>query len=40
MKNRYSGDLGVFPLDFDKASLSFQQKKTKEKKTDDSEKKR
>lgn len=25
-KNRYSGDLGVMPLDFDKDSLSFSQK--------------
>ncbi|XP_056635321.1 mitochondrial DNA helicase [Diorhabda sublineata] len=33
VKNRYSGDLGIMPLDFDKASLSFQQKR-KEKKTE------
>ncbi|XP_044014989.1 twinkle protein, mitochondrial [Aphidius gifuensis] len=26
-KNRYSGDLGVMPLDFDRTSLSYQQKK-------------
>ncbi|RZC38503.1 twinkle protein, mitochondrial [Asbolus verrucosus] len=29
-KNRYSGDLGVMPLDFDKASLSYALKKKKE----------
>ncbi|CAH1099974.1 unnamed protein product, partial [Psylliodes chrysocephalus] len=34
VKNRYSGDLGIMPLEFDKASLSFQQKKAKEKKID------
>lgn len=27
-KNRYSGDLGVMPLDFDKSSLSYMQKKS------------
>lgn len=26
-KNRYSGDLGIVPLDFDKDSLSYQPKK-------------
>ncbi|XP_065161163.1 mitochondrial DNA helicase-like [Atheta coriaria] len=30
-KNRYSGDLGVMPLDFDKSSLSFVSKKDKKK---------
>ncbi|XP_072380128.1 mitochondrial DNA helicase [Diabrotica undecimpunctata] len=34
VKNRYSGDLGIMPLDFDKDSLSFQQKKPKEKKVE------
>jgi hypothetical protein len=28
-KNRYSGDLGVMPLEFDKSSLSYAQKKKK-----------
>ncbi|XP_040164533.1 twinkle protein, mitochondrial [Anopheles arabiensis] len=28
-KNRYSGDLGIMPLDFDKASLSYAQRKKK-----------
>lgn len=28
-KNRYSGDLGVIPLDFDKSGLSYCQKKKK-----------
>jgi hypothetical protein len=28
-KNRYSGDLGVMPLEFDKSSLSYGQKKKK-----------
>ncbi|XP_058462550.1 mitochondrial DNA helicase isoform X1 [Malaya genurostris] len=28
-KNRYSGDLGILPLDFDKASLSYAQKRKK-----------
>ncbi|KAJ8953200.1 hypothetical protein NQ318_003239, partial [Aromia moschata] len=32
-KNRYSGDLGIMTLDFDKNSLSYQQKKTKSEKT-------
>lgn len=40
VKNRYSGDLGVFPLEFDKASLSFQQKKIKDKKTEGNEQER
>lgn len=31
-KNRYSGDLGVMPLDFDKEALSYAQKKKKEQK--------
>lgn len=31
-KNRYSGDLGVMPLEFDKESLSFAHKKTKKEK--------
>ncbi|KAJ3662790.1 hypothetical protein Zmor_007118 [Zophobas morio] len=31
-KNRYSGDLGILPLDFDKASLSYATKKKKEEK--------
>ncbi|KAF7265342.1 hypothetical protein GWI33_021233 [Rhynchophorus ferrugineus] len=31
-KNRYSGDLGILPLEFNKISLSFAQKKPKEKK--------
>lgn len=30
-KNRYSGDLGIMPLDFNKITLSFAQKKEKEK---------
>lgn len=30
-KNRYSGDLGVMALDFDKKSLSYAQKKPKDK---------
>nr|XP_023016578.1 twinkle protein, mitochondrial [Leptinotarsa decemlineata] len=34
VKNRYSGDLGIMPLDFDKNSLSYQQKKAKEKKSE------
>lgn len=29
-KNRYSGDLGIMPLDFDKNSLSYAQKKKKD----------
>ncbi|XP_022126648.1 mitochondrial DNA helicase isoform X2 [Pieris rapae] len=36
-KNRYSGDLGIVPLDFDKDSLSYQPKK-KAKKQDEPEK--
>jgi twinkle protein len=28
-KNRYSGDLGVMPLEFDKNSLSYAQRKKK-----------
>ncbi|XP_060534492.1 mitochondrial DNA helicase isoform X2 [Cylas formicarius] len=32
-KNRYSGDLGVMALDFDKKGLSYAQKKLKEKKS-------
>jgi hypothetical protein len=28
-KNRYSGDLGIMPLEFDKNSLSYGQKKKK-----------
>lgn len=29
VKNRYTGDLGIMPMDFDKASLSYAQKKKK-----------
>lgn len=29
VKNRYSGDLGIVPLEFDKNTLSFAQKKKK-----------
>lgn len=36
-KNRYSGDLGIVPLDFDKDSLSYQSKK-KTKKQDEPDK--
>ncbi|XP_041974571.1 twinkle protein, mitochondrial [Aricia agestis] len=36
-KNRYSGDLGIVPLDFDKDALSYQSKK-KSKKQDEPEK--
>ncbi|XP_050301689.1 mitochondrial DNA helicase isoform X2 [Anthonomus grandis grandis] len=36
-KNRYSGDLGIMPLDFDKKALSYAQKKPKEKSTSDAE---
>ncbi|CAG9822315.1 unnamed protein product, partial [Phaedon cochleariae] len=36
VKNRYSGDLGIMPLEFDKSSLSFQQKKTRTKKLEES----
>uniref|UniRef100_A0A182PD96 DNA 5'-3' helicase n=1 Tax=Anopheles epiroticus TaxID=199890 RepID=A0A182PD96_9DIPT len=34
-KNRYSGDLGIMPLDFDKASLSYAQRKKKPEGADD-----
>uniref|UniRef100_A0A182Q685 DNA 5'-3' helicase n=1 Tax=Anopheles farauti TaxID=69004 RepID=A0A182Q685_9DIPT len=34
-KNRYSGDLGIMPLDFDKASLSYAQRKKKPDGSDD-----
>ncbi|XP_030027707.2 twinkle protein, mitochondrial [Manduca sexta] len=37
-KNRYSGDLGIVPLDFDKDSLSYQTKKKNKSKQDDQEK--
>lgn len=37
-KNRYSGDLGIMPLDFDKSSLSFAPKKRKEKEEKEKEK--
>lgn len=37
-KNRYSGDLGIVPLDFDKDSLSYQAKKKNKIKLEDSEK--
>lgn len=33
-KNRYSGDLGIVPLDFDKDALSYQAKKKKSKAED------
>lgn len=33
-KNRYSGDLGIVPLDFDKDALSYQAKKKKNKPED------
>lgn len=33
-KNRYSGDLGIVPLDFDKDGLSYQVKKKKNKTED------
>lgn len=33
-KNRYSGDLGIVPLDFDKDALSYQAKKKKHKPED------
>lgn len=36
-KNRYSGDLGIVPLDFDKDALSYQSKR-KAKKPDDPDK--
>ncbi|CAG4924374.1 unnamed protein product [Colias eurytheme] len=34
-KNRYSGDLGIVPLDFEKDSLSYQSKKKSKNKQDD-----
>ncbi|XP_058055382.1 mitochondrial DNA helicase [Anopheles bellator] len=34
-KNRYSGDLGIMPLDFDKASLSYAQRKKQKEGSDD-----
>ncbi|CAH0406082.1 unnamed protein product [Chilo suppressalis] len=37
-KNRYSGDLGIVPLDFDKESLSYQPKKKAKPKTDEPDK--
>ncbi|KAL0895528.1 hypothetical protein ABMA27_011635 [Loxostege sticticalis] len=37
-KNRYSGDLGIVPLDFDKESLSYQPKKKSKTKQDEPEK--
>ncbi|XP_023955045.2 mitochondrial DNA helicase [Bicyclus anynana] len=37
-KNRYSGDLGIVPLDFDKDSLSYQSKKKAKSKHDEPEK--
>ncbi|CAG9782851.1 unnamed protein product [Diatraea saccharalis] len=37
-KNRYSGDLGIVPLDFDKESLSYQPKKKGKTKTDEPDK--
>ncbi|XP_039745271.1 twinkle protein, mitochondrial isoform X2 [Pararge aegeria] len=37
-KNRYSGDLGIVPLDFDKDSLSYQSKKKTKIKQDEPEK--
>lgn len=36
-KNRYSGDVGIMTLEFDKQSLSFQNKKPKAKKISDQE---
>lgn len=30
MKNRYSGDLGIMPMDFEKEALSYAQKKRKQ----------
>ena len=35
-KNRYSGDLGLMPLDFDKETLSFAQKKPRKEKEKES----
>lgn len=37
-KNRYSGDLGIVPLDFDKDSLSYQAKKKSKTKQDEPDK--
>lgn len=37
-KNRYSGDLGIVPLDFDKESLSYQSKKKSKAKQDEPDK--
>lgn len=37
-KNRYSGDLGIVPLDFDKESLSYQPKKKSKMKQDEPDK--
>ncbi|XP_050673211.1 mitochondrial DNA helicase isoform X2 [Leptidea sinapis] len=37
-KNRYSGDLGIVPLDFDKDALSYQSKKKTKNKTDEPDK--
>ncbi|XP_045761395.1 mitochondrial DNA helicase [Maniola jurtina] len=37
-KNRYSGDLGIVPLDFDKDSLSYQSKKKTKNKQDEPDK--
>ncbi|XP_052753761.1 mitochondrial DNA helicase [Galleria mellonella] len=37
-KNRYSGDLGIVPLDFDKDSLSYQPKKKNKAKQDEPDK--
>ncbi|KRT85241.1 hypothetical protein AMK59_2460, partial [Oryctes borbonicus] len=38
-KNRYSGDLGIMPLDFDKSALSYAQKKRTTKSTSSSDQK-
>lgn len=37
-KNRYSGDLGIVPLDFDKDALSYQSKKKAKAKQDEPDK--
>lgn len=37
-KNRYSGELGIVPLDFDKDALSYQAKKKTKKSQDEPEK--
>lgn len=37
-KNRYSGELGIVPLDFDKDALSYQAKKKSKSKTDEPDK--